>query len=99
MASRVMSARSAMLLGLLLSLAVACCVPLVQGRLLQDRGDHEDGGEYPSYQLLQNFRPHLQGCLHPQLCLMLELLPSQVCSAGASRLTRFTSISGAVTAC
>jgi hypothetical protein len=47
MASRVMTARSALLFWLLLSLAVACCVPLVQGRLLQDRGDHEDGGEYP----------------------------------------------------
>jgi hypothetical protein len=42
------SARSVLLAGLVLSLAAAWCVPLVQGRLLQGRGDHEDGGEYPS---------------------------------------------------
>ncbi|KAF6266715.1 CAP domain-containing protein [Scenedesmus sp. NREL 46B-D3] len=43
MSPRANFARSVLLAGLLLALAVAWSVPVVQGRLLQGRGDREDG--------------------------------------------------------
>jgi hypothetical protein len=52
------SARTVLLVGLLLAVAAAWCAPVVQGRLLQHRDDQEDGGGQQATMQLERLSQH-----------------------------------------